>query len=293
MAIVRRFPALIRVLAVVLALMVSACSGTAPAPSPTPTTAPTSPPTSPPSSPSPSPTASPTSTPRPTPPQWAKPIVEPLAPNDIPTSRLVPTGAQAGDRQTVPASGEVLDQIVVTWSEGSGPFQQAHGLAIWQRFPDAPAWSVVYSFVDEIAAGVLGIRVELGDLTGDGHEDVLSFESLGGSGACGVWRVIAAQGEVTAEIYKQQTCDTQVEIDAGTLVVTESVYAPGDSHCCPSKLPDHDAAVERRDVGRREPCGDAGLIGGPATLRPGAGCLAATSRRRSSQACGSRAPARG
>lgn len=219
---------------VVLALTVSACGGEAPAPSPTATTSSTGSSASPTSSPSPSPTPSST-TPRPTPPAWAEPIVEPLAPDDISTARLTPAGALAGDRDTVAGAAGALDQIVVTWSEGSDPLRQAHGLAIWQRFPDAPAWSVVYSFVDKASAGVLGVRVELGDLTGDGHEDVLSLESLGGSGACGVWRVIATQEGITSEIYGQQTCDTQVEIDAGTLVVTESVYAPGDSHCCPSK----------------------------------------------------------
>ena len=226
-----------RALAVaVFALLAAACGGESPPPpSPTPTaTIPTSSP-SPMVSPSPSPTLSPTSTPRPTPPSWAEPIVKRVTPEDIPTERLIPPDTQAGDRDLATGAAGVLDQIVVTWSEGSDPFQQAHGLAIWQEFPDAPAWSVVYSFVDRASAGVLGIRVEFGDLTGDGHEDVLSLESLGGNGACGVWRVIATRDGVTDEIYDEQTCDTQVEMDAGTLVVTESVYATGDSHCCPSK----------------------------------------------------------
>ena len=219
----------------VFALLASACGGEQiPPASPSPTAAtPSSP--SPTTSPSLSPTLSPMPTPRPTPPSWAEPIVRPVAPEDIPVERLIPPDTQAGEHNVVTAAAGVLDQIIVTWSEGSDPFRQTHGLAIWQRFPDAPAWSVVYSFVDRASAGVLGIRVELGDLTGDGHEDVLSLESLGGSGACGVWRVIATQDGITNEIYDEQACDAQVEIAAGALVVTESVYEPGDSHCCPSK----------------------------------------------------------
>jgi hypothetical protein len=193
-----------------IALVASACAGTTPA-------------------------SGRTAIPRPAQPRWAEPIAEPLAPDDVATSRLIPAGAQADDRRTVPASANVPDQIVVTWSQGSDPFRQAHGLAIWQRFPEAPAWSVVYSFVDEAAAGVLGVRTQLGDLTGDGHDDVLSLESLGGSGACGVWRVIAAHEGVTGEVFRRRTCDTQVRIEAGTLVLTRCVYAPEDPHCCPGR----------------------------------------------------------
>ena len=46
-------------------------------------------------------------------------------------------------------------------------------------------WRAVYAFTDPARSGVFGIRVDTGDLTGDAIADLLSFEDLGGSGACG------------------------------------------------------------------------------------------------------------
>jgi len=134
----------------------------------------------------------------------------------------------------VPPAAGVLDQIVVTWSSGTDPFRQEHGLAVWQRFPDRPSWSVVHAFLDDVGRGVFGIRVQIGDLSGDGHEDVLSFEDRGGSGGCGVWRLAASGAVGVTELYRRHTCDTDMAVRDGALVVTESVYEPGDAHCCPS-----------------------------------------------------------
>ena len=171
---------------------------------------------------------------RPIPPAWAIPIEDDLAPTELDDAELVPPDAELTDRVTLPAAGGVPDEVAVTYVIGDDPFAAEHGFAIWQRFADAPSWSVVFAYVDAPDEGVLGISVQTGDLTGDGHDDVLTFEGTGGSGACGRWRVIAASAEATDRLLQRRTCDTEILIADGTLEMREAVYGPEDPHCCPS-----------------------------------------------------------
>lgn len=212
----------------------AACDGDG-APEPTDAPSPTGPtPTSPVPTSIPSPSPSPSPSPRPIPPAWAIPIEEDLAPEDLPDGSLVPAGAELTDRVVLPAAGVQPDLIAVSYAVGDDPFAREHGFAVWQRFPDPPAWSVVYAFVDPPDAEVLGIRLRSGDLTGDSHDDVLVFEETGGSGACGTWKVVAATAEGVERIFKRKTCDAEFLIRGGALELREAVFEPGDAHCCPS-----------------------------------------------------------
>jgi hypothetical protein len=197
-------------------------SATSPTRTPTPTATPASP----------SPTGSPS--PRPIPPAWAAPIEQDVPPEDLPDDRLVPPGATLTARVTLPAGEAVADEIAVAYVIGSDPFAAEHGFAIWHRFPEPPAWSVVLAFVDAPERGVLGIDVQSGDLTGDGHPEAVTFEQTGGSGACGRWRVLATIGEGTSQVFSRRTCDTEIAIVGRALEMREAVYGPDDPHCCPS-----------------------------------------------------------
>ena len=173
-------------------------------------------------------------------------------PNDAPTmyeesvdASDVPLQSLAPPRSTVGATwtGEVLtlshsaasQALAFAWSRGGAGGSES-GLEIWDRWDSAvhAPWNVVYAFTDRPVTGVLGVRFESGDLTHDRSPDLLSFESLGGSGACGIWRVIRMQVGAYEQIYRSQTCDTDVRISAGDLAIRESVYGPEDAHCCPS-----------------------------------------------------------
>jgi hypothetical protein len=126
--------------------------------------------------------------------------------------------------------------VAFAWARGSDPFATQSGFEVWTRTRRAePPWQVVYAFTDEPSSGVLGVRAEaFADVTGDGVPDALTFEDLGGSGACGVWRVVRmGRGDAT-EIYAKQTCDAQMRILGRELQIRASVYRPGDAHCCPS-----------------------------------------------------------
>jgi hypothetical protein len=81
---------------------------------------------------------------------------------------------------------------------------------------------------------VFGIRVDTGDLTGDAIADILSFEDVGGSGACGTYRVIATSAGDASEILRREACDTQMAISSGDLRIREAIFRADDPHCCPS-----------------------------------------------------------
>ena len=223
-------------LLVVIALALAACDGDAgnvaqPSASPTPTASP-SPIDSPTASPTPS--ESPTPQPRPIPPAWAAPIDDDLDASGLPNEAIVPPQAELTDRVTLAATADVPEQVAVAYVIGDDPFAAEHGFALWQRFPERPHWSVVLAFVDPPAKGVLGIRLDAGDATGDGHDDVLTFEETGGSGACGTWRVIVGDAFDTRQVLSRRTCDAEFAIALGALELRMAVYQPNDAHCCPS-----------------------------------------------------------
>jgi hypothetical protein len=155
---------------------------------------------------------------------------------DVPTSALIPHGSQAAGTWFAPLPGREGTAIVVTYARGSDPFQQGHGLVVWRRFGAFPHWRATVGFADGPRSGVLGIQVEIGDATADGAPDVLSFESRGGTGACGAYRVIEPIDATDVSILPAATCDTTVGFSThpSGLIVTEAIFRAGDAHCCPS-----------------------------------------------------------
>jgi hypothetical protein len=158
---------------------------------------------------------------------------------DVPPEALAPPGAVVGSRWTgvveTTSRHATAPALAFTWSRGD-PAAPESGLEVWIRSDttEQPPWRVVFAFTDPPRAGVLGVRFETADVTHDRSTDLLSFESQGGSGACGVWRVISMHVETVDEIYRVQACDTEVRIAGGDLAVREAVYRPDDAHCCPS-----------------------------------------------------------
>jgi hypothetical protein len=146
---------------------------------------------------------------------------------------LVPPGASYANASVLVTPEDPIDQIALTWLDEE-PSGHRSGLIVWQRFADPPIWRAVYAFTDPPRKGVFGIRVDTGDVTGDRIVDLLSFEDVGGSGACGTYRVIATTVGEASEIFLRDTCDTEIAISQGDLRVREALYRPDDPHCCPS-----------------------------------------------------------
>jgi hypothetical protein len=220
--------------ATALVVLATACSGESVSPpsatdSVSPGTSPLSS-ISPSEGPSPSPSIEPVGVPAGTPTSFA-PDVEAA---DLPPDELVPDGTIPTDVWPAIALDGMQFALIAFAAPSDDPFRQARGLVVWRRFDDAPPWRAVFGLSDPAGAGVLGIHVLIGDATGDGSPDAITFEDTGGSGACGAWRVLDLAAN--ASVFTRKTCDTTVELssDPAGLVVKEAVFEVGDSHCCPS-----------------------------------------------------------
>jgi hypothetical protein len=158
---------------------------------------------------------------------------EDLEAGDVPPHALVPVGSSAaGIWYADTAAGETV--LVAYAIPGTDPFRKERGLVVWRRFAEDPPWRPVYGIRDPPARGVLQVGALVGDATGDGSDDALTFEGIGGSGACGTWRVLDLAANL--EVFKEKTCDASIDLspDPIGLVVREAVYEEGDAHCCPS-----------------------------------------------------------
>jgi hypothetical protein len=185
------------------------------------------------------PTTSPTPEP-PTPPSIGLPPDAPTtfpgdaAAGDLPLLELVPPGAEVDATEIRTPPDVPTGQLEIVWSRGDDPFVRERGFALWMPFDDPARWDVVYAFTAPVPRGVLGIRSQGGDVTGDLVSDVLVVEDVGGSGACAVWRVVATADGTATEVFRRRTCDADLAIVGGDLELREAVFEPGDSHCCPS-----------------------------------------------------------
>jgi hypothetical protein len=216
-----------------LAVLATACSGdavtppsatrsTAPAASSTPVTAGESP--------SPGPSVEPAGIPEGTRASFGQDVDV----ADLPTDELVPDGTTPTDVWPVISPDGTQYALIAFVEPGDDPFRQTRGLVVWRRFDAVPPWRAVYGLSDPADAGILGIHALIGDSTGDGSPDAITFEDAGGSGACGTWRVIDLSANVN--VFTRKTCDTTIDLspDPVGLVVREAVFAQGDAHCCPS-----------------------------------------------------------
>jgi hypothetical protein len=222
-------------LSMLLILATSCGVESAPLPSPTRTVEPTATP--------PSPTLTGAATPTTTPsPVVDVPVDAPTtygrrqASDKVPVAELVPVGAEVTVVRRLAATSDRVSQIALAWTRGVDPFSSEHGFELWQLFLDAPPWRVVYAFTDPASEEVFGVRFDMGDVTGDAIPDALTFEDKGGSGGCGVWRVVRSGSGFATPIFHRSTCDTQIELASGTLRIRAAEYEPGDSHCCPSRF---------------------------------------------------------
>ncbi|MFN8233293.1 MAG: hypothetical protein U0V56_07420 [Actinomycetota bacterium] len=182
------------------------------------------------------PTAAPTVAPTGIPPGVPGSFDEDVEPSEVPPGSLVPPGTTVTDVWY--ADTPVAQTILVAYVEpGTDPLRQEHALVVWRRFEgQTDPWRPVFGLHDPPERGVLAIRALIGDATGDGSPDALTFEDTGGSGACGTWRVIDLAANI--QVFKRRTCDTTLDLSADPvgLSIREAVYEPGDAHCCPSAM---------------------------------------------------------
>jgi hypothetical protein len=158
-----------------------------------------------------------------------------VAPEEVPPDSLIPVGATATGEWFAFTDRGVM--IVVSWAEpGDAITELPRGVAVWRRADSSPHWRLASVRRHGPDAGLTEIQATTADVTGDGSDDVLLFEGTSGSGGCGSWLVLELLAD--ARIFRRDLCDARVEPAAADpgLVLTESVYRPGDAHCCPSAI---------------------------------------------------------
>ncbi len=103
-------------------------------------------------------------------------------PSDVPPEALIPPGTSVTDAwYAETAAGSTI--LVAFVDPGTDPFRLEHGLVVWRRFPGEPEpWRPVFGLLDPPERGVIELHAIIGDATGDGSPDALTFENTGGSG---------------------------------------------------------------------------------------------------------------
>lgn len=155
----------------------------------------------------------------------------------IPLDELVPENARAVRLWRIPANLSAPAQLVVLWEWGKpgqdeidplGP-PPAWGVGVWNKTTvSAPIggpgleWRLEYARRFSRNSSVF---VQFGDVTRDGHKDVLIEDSMG-SGACGHRRVVVTVGAAVREVLDVPGCENGVKLGIGSVLTDR----PG-QHC--------------------------------------------------------------
>jgi hypothetical protein len=107
---------------------------------------------------------------------------------------------------------------------------RTRGVILWHR--RHKTWRMVYA---RRHPWWIHLWLDRGDVTGDGRTDVLLSEENGGSGGCGVRRVLAPLPGRAREIFRRHLCEAQVALEDGAVIVNEAIgpcpYPEGSAHC--------------------------------------------------------------
>ena len=222
----------------IVALVIGACGGDPAEPSPTP--APASPTEEPSPTVEPSPTAepspSPTASPSPEPAAMPTSVDADLSPPALPFDEMIPEGAELTGQWFAFTDEGV--KVVLAWQEPGSDFARLpRGYAVWERFGSAPHWRAGLVKRSDAEDAVQEIQIVTAEVSGDGADDALVFEGVGGSGACGRWSVLDLNR--LRPIFARRLCDGRIDpgpLGEPGLVITRSIYRAGDAHCCPSAI---------------------------------------------------------
>ena len=163
-------------------------------------------------------------------------VEEDLPPPALPFEAMIPEGADLTGRWFADTDGDVT--VLLSWVEPGSDFARLpRGYAVWRRFGSAPHWRAELVERHQAEDAVQEIQIATTDMSGDGSDDALVFEGVGGSGGCGRWSLIDLVR--VRRIYGKRLCDARIDpgpFEAPGLVITRSVYREGDAHCCPSAM---------------------------------------------------------
>jgi hypothetical protein len=146
--------------------------------------------------------------------------------------------------------GRQPDQVLVEWIRsrtvsvygGDFPDSVRWGLTLWTQTPLSPAnyqapWKAVAIPLLKLAPGSPNMRLRLGDVTGDGHPDLLLEQYPHTNHGCGPHQVVATlKHGATWRVFRADLCETPLRGSGGLLALDLPHYERGDSVCCWSKI---------------------------------------------------------
>jgi hypothetical protein len=152
----------------------------------------------------------------------------------LPATDLAPHGARTHVWRLPARRGGPF--LLVAWhrpdevKERHGENARTRGVIVWHRRRET--WEMVYA---RRHPWWVHLYVDRGDVTGDGRADVLLSELNGGSGGCGVRRVLSPFPGRARELFRRHLCEGYVSIENGAVVVREAIgpcpHVEGSAHC--------------------------------------------------------------
>src|SRR5918996_2086020 len=136
-----------------------------------------------------SPSSEAPSSPDPEPGEMPASITGDLPPSEIPPDDLVPVGADVTGVWFAFTDRGVM--VVIAWVEPGSDFTRLpRGFAVWRRHDEGPHWRADLVRRHDPEDEIREIQITTDDMTGDGSDDALVFEGIGGLGGGGPWSVV-------------------------------------------------------------------------------------------------------
>jgi len=156
----------------------------------------------------------------------------------LPLLQLIPSDAVVARSWTLAGPGGMGPEVAIEWQRTSlvsSPLD-ASGLLLWQGKSLARVWHLAYSlrFPDTVSRA----HVRMGDVNGDGHDDLLLFEDMDGSAGCGLYRLLASVRGRFVQLLARHGCgdNTRIRIHAGALESFDGIRkdprTANQIHCC-------------------------------------------------------------
>ena len=165
-----------------------------------------------------------------------------------PSRRLVPRGATVVETHQLTGSGEPR-RLAVAWATDTDGLPDRSGVFVWEPAGGSIAapgvsgdWRLAFGINllggERVTVGSAATATtapsdlaragiaDVGDVTGDGYRDLLTFEDSTGSGGCGTWRVIAAAGGSVQQVLERTTCEADLSITRGGLLRVRQAFQP-------------------------------------------------------------------
>jgi hypothetical protein len=165
-----------------------------------------------------------------------------ISPDRLDLAALVPADSSPTNEWRLVGGKDAPDQIAVSWTRTFAYQHKERGLVIWQQTPRF-RWKRVYSLItdsgnDSYPSSVDEVSATSGDVTGDGHPDLLIDAAEYGTGTCGTFTLLGTVGQHLRRLLRVWACGDRVNVQLvprALLIASRFDKDPATStmiHCC-------------------------------------------------------------